>query len=309
MRARSLSLASLGIAMAMVTITATPVGATGLSSGFGNGKQGWTCQNCGGGSLVYNATGGNPTGHVTFVDGDSGINETVSSFLGPNAWAGDRSADYNGTLSYDLRVNAPDGSRTVELALNDSADSTIDWVEAGTAQAPTSSWGTFSLTLTEAAGWRRAAALAACTTQQCILSVPTLTRSEFKSLLAHFGGVAILADYESGVGEQTDLDNVSIEPPTIASRTLTISYSQTQHAFKGRITSAQAGCASNQSVSVYRLLTGPDQRFGTVTTGATGRWTLPHSAPAGTYYALAPRSNLSPGMDCATAKSAPLKQS
>jgi hypothetical protein len=298
----------LAAAFAAASIQATPAVAAGFFSGFDAGTQGWTCSPCGSGigSVAQTGGGGNPGGFLSFTDGDSGSLETLSAFVGPGTWAGNRSAYFNGTLSFDLRLNAADNTgRTVEVLLLDPVDGAVVFISGTT---PTTSWESSKVGLTQAPGWRYLGALQACmpNDQACIQSIPTLTKTQFTSVLTNFGGVDILADYQSSPGEETDLDNVALQPPTVAARTLTLSYAAAQHAFKGKLSSAVVACTSNQSVSVYRVRTGPDLKVGATKTNGSGVWSLTHSVTPGSYYAQALRTNSSEGTDCGVVKSSPL---
>ena len=211
-------------AFSVTGILAAPTAAAGFTSGFGSGMQGWTCQICGSGvgSLVYSASGGNPGGHVTFVDGDSGSGESKSIFEAPSASAETSAAYFNGTLTFDLRLNgAADSDRGGFVVLEGLNDAFI-----ASSQVPTTSWSSFTMPLTEAPYWQSLAALGQCTTFACMKSVPGLTRAKVKILLANLDGILIAADYQTASTEQTDLDNVALRPPSVATRTLTVGYTK-----------------------------------------------------------------------------------
>ncbi len=254
------------------------------SSTFTMDAEGWTGLNGpqGGGTgtpftPVWVADGGDPPGgFIEFQDQDQGPEETIGFFIAPAAFLGDASANYGGTISFNLRTNAaPDFPPALTLFAG-SRTLTRGFVppEAGV-------WTSMSATITADGTW---------TTQ----AGRTATLQDFAVVLPNLDTVAILADVQAGPTEVTDLDTVSLTegdgfPPT--ARTLTLRYKPKTRRFMGRLAAeAHPPCAVNELVRVFRKRPGPDQPVGTDRTSAAGQVVIRASARAGTYYAQAAES-------------------
>lgn len=75
-------------------------------------------------------------------------------------------------------------------------------------------------------------------------------------------------------------------------RKLSLAYSAKARKFTGRLTSGGwQPCAASQKVSVFRKVTGPDDKLGTVRTSATGHFSLDKRLTRGSAYAVAPKSS------------------
>ena len=57
--------------------------------------------------------------------------------------------------------------------------------------------------------------------------------------------------------------------------------------FHGKVISKKAACERNRTVAVYRVDPGSDGLFGSTTSDAQGRWSVPAGLPNGKFYAIA----------------------
>ncbi len=57
--------------------------------------------------------------------------------------------------------------------------------------------------------------------------------------------------------------------------------------FHGKVTSKKAACGRNRTVAVYRVDPGSDGLYGSTTSDAQGRWSVPAGMPNGKFYAVA----------------------
>jgi hypothetical protein len=68
-------------------------------------------------------------------------------------------------------------------------------------------------------------------------------------------------------------------------RRVTLKYNASKRTFSGAVTPA-GGCAARQKATIFLVKRGPDKVFRTVTTTATGAFSLKRRAAAGKYYAV-----------------------
>ena len=57
--------------------------------------------------------------------------------------------------------------------------------------------------------------------------------------------------------------------------------------FHGRVISKKAACERDRTVDVYRVDPGSDGLYGSTTSDARGRWSVPAGMPNGKFYAVA----------------------
>ena len=76
---------------------------------------------------------------------------------------------------------------------------------------------------------------------------------------------------------------------------LTVNFQSATNVFKGRVSSSRDACERGRTVSVYRVVEGPDQRVAWDRTDSAGRWSVVHVAQAGTYYAKTGAKDIGPG--------------
>ncbi len=110
----------------------------------------------GGGEADYVASGGNPGGHVHADDDAAG---GTWYWQAPNKFYGDFSSAYGQTLSYDIRQSSTSGQFDWYEIILDGGGITIVY-DYGTyaedhGNHPGTSWTSYSVTLSESAGWLR----------------------------------------------------------------------------------------------------------------------------------------------------------
>ena len=64
--------------------------------------------------------------------------------------------------------------------------------------------------------------------------------------------------------------------------------------FHGRVLSKKAACERNRMVAVYRVDPGSDGLFGSTTSNAQGRWSVPAGMPNGKFYAVVKQRSIGP---------------
>ena len=153
----------------------------------------------------YLATGGNPDGAISSTDRDG----KLFLFSAPSTFLGDMESFYGGSLSYDLRFvdnNLVPGTPHPDVILwGNGSTITIDFFSDPNTQ--TGLWESYSVSLTEAAGWHFDN-----------LSGALASEAEIRGVLADLTGLYIRGDYWSGI-DQTDLDNPRLSavplPPAV----------------------------------------------------------------------------------------------
>jgi hypothetical protein len=87
-------------------------------------------------------------------------------------------------------------------------------------------------------------------------------------------------------------------------RTMTLRYRARAQAFMGKLRSSESRCVTAQEVKIFRQRAGTDPEVGTMTTGASGTYTLDGPARKGVYYSVVARSVLEDIAECDPAESA-----
>jgi hypothetical protein len=207
---RRRSIWAAGLALAATTLLfASTASAMTASSTFDSDDEGWTW------TQQYDPFTGSTLEPVTWMSGDGGFiraldttdpnveDETYGgAFVSPQAvdseWSGDASDNYGGTLSFDVRMNTPDGAFAPLIGLYDAG-----WGSA-TAMAvhydenapfPGTEYTHYSVTLLP----------------ENFQGPPT--ESEFRFVLANLGGVFLNTEASPEEGETNDLDNVLLTEP------------------------------------------------------------------------------------------------
>lgn len=175
-------------------------GAVLASSTFDTGNEGWkkvSLKDYGpfdaivtdGGPANYEASGGNPGGHIatTDLDGQTDFFEAPAKFLG------DKSGAYGGTLSFDIKLSGSPNWRTADVVLVGGGSVLVyDTPDSGT------TWTHFAVSLSETAGWKKGN-----------LSGAAPSQAEFRAVLARLTALRIRGEYIYG-SEYNRLDNVII---------------------------------------------------------------------------------------------------
>ncbi len=183
------------LTVALIVCLAPAMLRASIVSTFDTDTDGWTRGGGDNNSLVgWSASTGNPGGCLTMQDEAAG---TTDYWKAPAKFLGDQSAMYEGTLSYDLRLD-----RTGQ----NFAD--IDVVLAGNGHTlsgffnftPTTDFTTFSILLKEGPKWHEDGS-----------GGGPPDAAQFRGILANLTGIQIRADYLNGA-EVNSLDNVTLAP-------------------------------------------------------------------------------------------------
>jgi hypothetical protein len=189
------------ITMLMLTLTSDAFAQT-LTSDFNSGSSGWTVVDVVVGSYSnvvnrhaakWSETNGNPGGYISFTD----LNSLLYLFDAPSVFCGDQSAHHGDVLSFDLR-------RSAGVVMDEHPDvvlvgSTLTLViDAGPGPAVPNQWTSYSVALSEDAGWHVGT-----------LTGPTPTATEFRTALSNIVALRIRGDF-TGALDLTGLDNVTI---------------------------------------------------------------------------------------------------
>jgi hypothetical protein len=205
----------IGFIAAVIASMALPGGAFAVnaSSTFDTDDEGWTLGNvddCGSGfsDPVYTGAGGNPGGYISGTDNSAPDAELDCVWYASNAgeFSGEMSANYGGTLSYDLRTAASDSQFGGGFVLVAPDGSSIQ-LFGTTAPPAANAWTNYSFTLTEdepGVGFFDP------------VGNPTVppTKAQFLGVLADVQGTIVLGELSiESVGETTDLDNILLSEP------------------------------------------------------------------------------------------------
>ena len=176
---------------------------TAATSTFDTGIEGWTAFGDVAGVLNFDAANGHPGGCAWVDDQASG---GVMYYGAPSAFLGNKSAAYGTNLTFDL-------SQRYKGKADQFDDEDVILTGNGltlafdTAYNPTNNkWTSYSVLLSESAGWRLGSLSGAVATQAQVLSV-----------LSNLSSLSIRAEYQTGA-DIDRIDNVTMipEPATYA---------------------------------------------------------------------------------------------
>jgi hypothetical protein len=189
-------------ALAATALLALPAGAgaANLASGFDLGDEGWRIRD---NHVNWNITeapewvssGGNPGGFIRVRDAYEPV---LWQAQAPLAWRGNKSADYGGGISFQVRHAAPDLGPGVSIHSYQAGLLSYDFA------AKPSGWRSYSAPLSEA--------------DQCWtfhspanLSEPRLaTRQDFLAVLGDIDELSVRAELGVGIGDVGELDNIRL---------------------------------------------------------------------------------------------------
>lgn len=147
-------------------------------------------------TVTWNATGGNPGGHLSRTDPQAA---TTFYWNAPAQFLGNMSAAYGGTLAYELRHSGGTLYNAADVILVGGATPLTLVFDA--AAMPTTAWTLFTIPFSEGQ-WRVGSLSGAFATQQQLLDV-----------LAALTALRIRGEYVDGTSETGRLDNVSVNAP------------------------------------------------------------------------------------------------
>jgi len=188
----------IGLAFAIASVSA----AHAAIFSFDSDAQGWSGADnnasapfgSGGIPLVvdHHAPGGNPGGYISITD----PSDLDFYFVAPASVMGNQSAAYGTALTWDLKVTGNTYDPVPDAVLSGAGIELV--IDVGPAPAP-NVWTSYSITLSEGAGWRKGQ-----------LNGPVPTAAEFQAVLASLDGLRIRGEYfAGGVGSEVGaLDNV-----------------------------------------------------------------------------------------------------
>jgi laminin B (domain IV) len=271
------SRAGIATALAAGAIAVSAAAAPLVASTFDTDADGWVFHGTSSDVPVdYFGTGGNPGGYISHTDPNTGL-ASGQKFVTTATFGGDISSAYGGTLTFDLRSNAP-GDRNADPVNVDLGSGnpccTARAYPSNTDQAPGVNWTTYSVRLVYT-DW-----CAPVPPYPCMTST-----SEFKDFLASGHILRIAFDYYDGANEKTDLDNVKVNPPERTAGALTLAYKGSKHKFSGKLTSGNEACKGDRRVKVFKKKKGPDSTVGSDNTSASGSYSISKKAIPGRYYA------------------------
>ena len=186
-------------------------------SDFNSNADGWTVFDRAVGAtsaVVYNNTGGNPGGDISFNTASA---NAQFYFNAPPKFIGNLSFSYNQNLSFDLQQSATGNDNSVGdvILANSAAGASIFFQLA--AKPAIGSWSSYSAPLKETAGWHYGSPVG-----------PAPTKDQMKQVLVNVTTFQIRLKYSTAAGAYTGLlDNVVLNvaalgtPPTISSFTPT----------------------------------------------------------------------------------------
>lgn len=147
-------------------------------------------------TVTWNATGGNPGGHLSRPDPQSG---TTFYWNAPAAFLGDVSAAYGGTLGYEVRHSGGALYNAADVILVGGASPLTLVYDA--AALPTTAWTPFAIPFSQGQ-WRVGTLSGAFATQQQLMNV-----------LSALTALRIRGEYINNTAETGYLDNVSMNAP------------------------------------------------------------------------------------------------
>lgn len=167
-----------------------------LISDFTTGLDGWTTTNS---TESFEATGGNPSGNLRGVEGGGG----VWYFSAPDAYLGDQSSFYGGSITFDLKQDIGENQfDDTDLILSGGGYSLV--LDVG--DNPGTDWTSYSVNLALGGGWRIGS-----------LTGSIASEDQIRETLADLESLWVRGEFVTGIaGDASNLDNfvLAAEPVT-----------------------------------------------------------------------------------------------
>jgi hypothetical protein len=183
-----------------------------LSSTFDASPEGWFSANTdtlGEAELLFHSpTNGNPGGYVYDTDDEPPPTDDLTwTFRAPDSWEGDRSANYLGSIKFELRAqSATPPQLPVAVYLTKDDNSLLESPFAP--PPPANIWTGYSLPISTAP---------LGTPENTWSYYPTpssegapATAAQIQDVLSDLGGISIIADVSATVGDETGIDNIKL---------------------------------------------------------------------------------------------------
>lgn len=165
-------------------------------STFDTGAEGWTVLgDASSGTPTYVATGGNPGGHIS---ADDTVADGVWLWNAPAKFLGNQSNAVGESLSFDLRQSASSSQFDSSDVIIISPTVTLRF---DTALNPATTWTSYTLPITETAGWVAGPTLAS----------PPATLADITMAFSNITSLQIRGEFRTG-GDTGWLDNVILVP-------------------------------------------------------------------------------------------------
>lgn len=167
-------------------------------STFDSNVDGWTASGDPAGPPQFFATGGNPAGRIRVTDAELG---GYVNFEAPAKFLGNQSEKYGGTLSFDLMQSYSGAANQADGPDVTLVSGLLTLVFDTTPNPANNAWTSYSVALTETAGWKVGS-----------LTGPVPTQAQMQSVLGNLSALRIRAEFQGGP-DTDSLDNVSLEAP------------------------------------------------------------------------------------------------
>ena len=204
---RSLRPLVLCLFLSIAALAPTTASAANLSSPFNASNEGWQVVNNNAANPstpvnpTFNATGGNPGGHISVTDAAADPTATTNGhyyqLVAPASWRTNLFSNYGGTLSLDF--NESGGTFGPVIYIHRTADL---YLVVGF--APRSGWGRYSVPLKEAEYW----GLVEPSHPEYAV---TPTRGDFQYILSSVSAIKIEGDSVAGTGDIGRFDNIEVK--------------------------------------------------------------------------------------------------
>ncbi len=170
----------------------------GAVSTFDTDTDGWTAIGDVVTNAVFSATGGNPGGKIFVTDAATG---SITRFSAPAKFLGNQSGYYGGTLSFDLSQTYPGAANQIHETDVTLIGNGLTLVYDTSPNPAKDAWTSYSILLTETAGWK---------IDSLTGSAPS--QAQMQGVLGNLTSLRIRSEFQNGV-DTGSLDNVRLTSP------------------------------------------------------------------------------------------------